>query len=338
MTRREKAAVWMMTILVVLVQGVLWSKAWWMPLIRAQLEMEAIGDSLQVSERGATDAIARYAADRSREEGPQSGNRKAVSACFNPNRADSLTLLRAGFSAKAASNLLKYRRRGGVFRRPADVAKIYGVTPELMGRIGDSLRFDDAPTKQLPAPSGTASPIAVREVPAVPGSLTVHTTGPGANVDRAASSDQGALALIVPDVPTAPAGSALFELNTVDTAQLQCLKGVGPVTAERIIRYRNQLGGYHHVDQLAEIKGLYPEVLACLLVSCSVDTAYIVRINLNKASLEHLKAHPYLNFYQAKVIVELRKARKGLSSLEELAAFGEFTPADLERLSWYATW
>jgi len=66
-----------------------------------------------------------------------------------------------------------------------------------------------------------------------------------------------------------------------------------------------------------------------------VDTTQILKINVNKASLEKLKSHPYLNFYQAKVIVELRKARSGIKKISDLADFKEFTKEDIDRLRWY---
>ncbi|MDD4922354.1 MAG: helix-hairpin-helix domain-containing protein, partial [Bacteroidales bacterium] len=79
----------------------------------------------------------------------------------------------------------------------------------------------------------------------------------------------------------------------------------------------------------------YPEVLLRLQSLLKVDTAQIRKINANKASLERLKSHPYLSFYQARAIVELRKARSGIRQVNELAEFKEFTKEDIERLKWY---
>ena len=59
------------------------------------------------------------------------------------------------------------------------------------------------------------------------------------------------------------------------------------------------------------------------------------RINLNKAGIERLRAHPYINFYQAKVIVEYRKKKRTLKSLKQLSLYEEFTTQDLERISHY---
>lgn len=61
-------------------------------------------------------------------------------------------------------------------------------------------------------------------------------------------------------VPTsaaaAPGGSALIDLNTADAARLQDLPGVGPVLAERIISYREEIGRFDDVGQLREVSGI----------------------------------------------------------------------------------
>jgi DNA uptake protein ComE-like DNA-binding protein len=59
------------------------------------------------------------------------------------------------------------------------------------------------------------------------------------------------------------------------------------------------------------------------------------KIDINKVGLEELRAHPYLNFYQAKVIVEHRRKKGPIKSLSQLALYEEFTEKDLERLSAY---
>ena len=51
-------------------------------------------------------------------------------------------------------------------------------------------------------------------------------------------------------------------LNTADLGELQTLKGVGPVTAQRILDYRTQIGRFDNVDQLLEVKGIGSKTLA----------------------------------------------------------------------------
>ena len=46
---------------------------------------------------------------------------------FDPNTADSATLVSLGFRPFVARNIVRYRRAGGRFRRPADLLRIYGI-------------------------------------------------------------------------------------------------------------------------------------------------------------------------------------------------------------------
>lgn len=54
----------------------------------------------------------------------------------------------------------------------------------------------------------------------------------------------------------------LLNINTAGSNELQTLKGVGPVTAQRIIDYRNQIGRFDNVDQLLEVNGIGEKTLA----------------------------------------------------------------------------
>ena len=58
-------------------------------------------------------------------------------------------------------------------------------------------------------------------------------------------------------------------------------------------------------------------------------------LRVNRWDVDRLRRHPYLNFYQAKVIVEHRHKYGRLDSLPQLALYEEFTKKDLERLRYY---
>ena len=59
------------------------------------------------------------------------------------------------------------------------------------------------------------------------------------------------------------------------------------------------------------------------------------RLNLNKLSLNQLRNHPYINFYQAKAITEYRRLKGPLHSLTDLSLLPEFPARELERLTPY---
>ena len=123
----------------------------------------------------------------------------------------------------------------------------------------------------------------------------------------------------------------LVDVNLADTVELKKIPGIGSGIAGSIVRYRERLGGFYALSQLEEVKHVTPELLKWF----KLENDSVQKVNINKASLDKLRAHPYLNFYQAKVIVEHRRKKGQIKSLSQLALYEEFTEKDLERLSAY---
>ncbi len=127
----------------------------------------------------------------------------------------------------------------------------------------------------------------------------------------------------------------IIELNTADTAKLKKIPGIGSGYAKRIVNYRNLLGGYYRIEQLQEVYGMYEELYEKIIPYLSVDSIIIQQIPANSSSLDKLKAHPYINFYQAKAILEIRKKNGKVENIDELKLLEEFTENDLQRLEYY---
>jgi competence ComEA-like helix-hairpin-helix protein len=131
------------------------------------------------------------------------------------------------------------------------------------------------------------------------------------------------------------AAGTVIEINTSDTLQLMKIPGIGSGFAKRIVGYRNRLGGFYRLEQLQEVYGMYAELYEKIVPYLRPDTSKITPIPVNIESLDKLKSHPYINFYQAKAIVEMRKKKGKLENINELSLLEEFTPEDLERLKHY---
>lgn len=99
----------------------------------------------------------------------------------------------------------------------------------------------------------------------------------------------------------------LVDINTADTSRLQQLRGIGPVFASRIVRYRNSLGGFTSVDQLLEVYGMSYERFSDIAPHIVASPSNIRKISINDASLAQLRQHPYLDYHQALAIIDYRK-------------------------------
>lgn len=109
------------------------------------------------------------------------------------------------------------------------------------------------------------------------------------------------------------------ELNSVTREALIDLPGIGAFYADKIISYRENLGGYVSIEQLREIWKFEEYVhLEHLEQFLTVDSRIIERLDLNNSTFEQLKNHPYISYSVANSIVKMRKAHGDYYDLEEL--------------------
>ncbi len=120
-------------------------------------------------------------------------------------------------------------------------------------------------------------------------------------------------------------------LNRADTNQLKTVPGIGSGYARAIVNYGNRLGGYYSIDQLREIPD-FPEDAITYFV---IQNPELKKINLNKLTLNQLRRHPYINFYQAKAIVDYHRIHGPLKSLNEMRLLKDFPPEVIRRLEPY---
>lgn len=122
------------------------------------------------------------------------------------------------------------------------------------------------------------------------------------------------------------------ELNSADTTTLQLLHGIGPTYASRIVRYRERLGGFTDKEQLLEVYGFTPELLSHIAPYVTVDTLNINKIDINSIPLKQLIKHPYIEYYQARDIVNLRNRGVRFENAEDLKTVPSMADSTLKRL------
>ena len=109
----------------------------------------------------------------------------------------------------------------------------------------------------------------------------------------------------------------LIEINETDSATLEKLPMIGGFLAQRIIDYREALGGYHSLDQLLEIKYLKEETWQNLKTRWKCN-GNVRPLAINQANIEQLSIHPYISYSQAKRIIHYRMQHGDFHSISEL--------------------
>ena len=120
-------------------------------------------------------------------------------------------------------------------------------------------------------------------------------------------------------------------LNTSDTTALKTVPGIGPYFARKIVQYGERLGGYVSVDQLDEIEDFPLDAKDYLTIVNPSPR----KLNLNRLSLNELKRHPYINYFQARAITDYRRLHGPLTSLDDLRLSKDFPQEAIDRLMPY---
>ena len=118
-------------------------------------------------------------------------------------------------------------------------------------------------------------------------------------------------------------------LNKSDTLQLRKVPGIGSHFAAKIVEYRKRLGGFYSINQLLEIED-FPETAVHYFII--PDDEQTRKLNINQLSLNELKRHPYINFYQAKAITDYRRLHGPIRSLSDLSLSRDFPQEAIDRL------
>lgn len=214
---------------------------------------------------------------------------------FDPNTADSSTLVHLGFKPWQAKSMLKYRAKGGQYRKPDDLKKLYGMTDSMYQALTPYIH------------------IAREEMDSLVDSVRVDSLPKWQKENK----------------------DTIINLRTADTTELKMLPGIGSYRARQIVRYREQLGGFVRVEQVLEAKGMDGVNADTLLQHLYMDSVIVEQIPINQVGVQRLARHPYLRFEQAKAIYELRRKYINLDSIQQLHSISEFSAENIEKLTPY---
>jgi DNA uptake protein ComE-like DNA-binding protein len=109
-----------------------------------------------------------------------------------------------------------------------------------------------------------------------------------------------------------------IDINFADTSAFIALPGIGSKLAARIVAFREKLGGFYSIAQIGEIYGLQDSTFQQLKSYFLLATPSVRKINVNTATAEILKSHPYIRYVLAGPIISYRSQHGPFSKLEEL--------------------
>lgn len=128
------------------------------------------------------------------------------------------------------------------------------------------------------------------------------------------------------------------DLNIVTADELKSIYGIGDKLSQRIIKFRDRLGGFFSDDQLYDVYGLEPKVVQRTLKRYKVlSQPDIEKININTASETEISKLIYLSKTMATKIVEYRKDNGAFTSFDELTKIEGFPTQKINRIKLYLT-
>ena len=126
------------------------------------------------------------------------------------------------------------------------------------------------------------------------------------------------------------------DLNIASASDLRKVNGVGEVLSERIVKYRNSIGGFIDVVQLEDVYGLSPEVIVRINERFTLLSKPNISIkNINEATEAELAEIPYFNQRVAKEILTYKRLHERISSFEELSKIAHFPYDKIDRIKLY---
>lgn len=201
---------------------------------------------------------------------------------FDPNQMNEESWLKLGLNMRQIRNIQNFTKSGGSFRKPEDFKRIYSISNEEYSILEPFIVIAES-------------------------------------VKNSEKNEYKKSAYKPFDSLAPPARSSIIvNINTADSVELIKVRGIGPVFARRILKYRELLGGFHSPGQLLEVYGLDSARYEMIVSSFVFDQSAMRMIDVNTAEVKDLTAHPYIDFYLAKSIVDQRVKKGAYQSDAEL--------------------
>ena len=220
---------------------------------------------------------------------------------FDPNTASEQQLQSLGLSQRHVRNIMKYRSRGGRFRKKEDFARLYGLTLKQYRQLEPYIAIQ----------------------PEVMAADVIKGSRNNKNISQKDSS----LFTLHSSLKKLRYGETV-DINTADTALLKRIPGIGSYFAMRIVELRQRRQMFSSPQELLAIRNFPESALAYMTASQNFPEIFV-----NLWSQKQLAAHPLLNYAQAREIITLRRTAGTITVTSDLAALPSLDARTMERIT-----
>ncbi len=184
---------------------------------------------------------------------------------FDPNALSDEGWKKLGIRDRTVTTIRNYLSKGGKFRQPEDIGKIWGLHEDEVRRL--------LPYINIPP--------------------TATTYADNKNADKRS-------------FPKKEYKITPVDINTGDTSAFIALPGIGSKLANRIVAFRDKLGGFYKIEQVGETFALPDSTFQKIRSHLLLTNREVKKLNINTASVDELKIHPYIRYALANAIIQYR--------------------------------
>jgi competence ComEA-like helix-hairpin-helix protein len=206
----------------------------------------------------------------------------AVLFDFDPNTISVEEWIRLGLKPATAQTIIKYRNKGGRFRKPDDIRRIWGLSKLLADRLLPYVKI------------GMQVPDFVDKV-----------NHPAAVSYKKYDNEK--------------IGSGCYiDINAATSNDWKILPGIGEVLANRIVQYRQKIGGFTDIEQVKKVYGIADSVFQRMRPFLQINPAQLKKLNLNTVMPIELSRRTGISAAVAKAIIVYRQQYGSFHSVADL--------------------
>lgn len=313
-TKRERIGVVVLVFLIVMVAV--------LPLFFSEpendidkLELEKFRKELAMAENRSDKSGVEDSLDENRDENRGNFSDNKEEFLFDPNKLSEIGWKRLGIRDRTIQTIHRFLDKGGQFRNPEDIGRIYGISKTDYNRLLPFVRIENE--KKKDSDVGGNNQFAHRKEYSEKSKYeekTYEERNPKKKIPLAA-----------------------IEINSADSTAFMALPGIGRVLATRIIRFREKLGGYYQVDQIKEVYGMSDSTFQLVRSAFICNAGGIRKINLNSCEQSELSKHPYIQYKLAAFIIQYRTQHGRFHNLSDLLKIETVDAHKVQKLEPYLT-